>query len=109
LDALPQGARVGTSSLRRQVQLRAQRPDLQLADLRGNVNSRLAKLDGGDYDAIILACAGLQRLGLDERIRARLSPPDFLPAVAQGAIAVECRAGDDATHVLFAPLNHAPT
>lgn len=109
LASLPHGARVGTSSLRRQVQLRAIRPDLELRDLRGNVNTRLAKLDAGDYDAIILACAGLQRLGFDGRIRARLTPPDFLPAVAQGAIAVECRAGDEATHALFAPLNHAPT
>lgn len=109
LDDLPQGARVGTSSLRRQVQLRAKRADLQPADLRGNVNTRLAKLDAGEYDAILLACAGLQRLGFHDRIRARLAPPDFLPAVAQGAIAVECRADDAATHALLAPLNHAPT
>lgn len=109
LDALPPGARVGTSSLRRQAQLRARRPDLVLADLRGNVNTRLAKLDAGEYDAIILACAGLQRLGFDERIRARLVAPDFLPAVAQGAIAVECRAGDTATHHLFRALDHAVT
>ena len=109
LAQLPHGARVGTSSLRRQLQVRAQRPDLQLIDLRGNVNTRLAKLDAGDYDAILLACAGLQRLGFDERIRARLTPPDFLPAVAQGAIAVECRADDAATHALFAPLEHGPT
>src|SRR5690606_3819965 len=84
LDALPQGAVVGTSSLRRQAQLRARRPDLQLRDLRGNVNTRLAKLDAGDYDAIILACAGLQRLGLDARIRARLLPPQWLPAPRPG-------------------------
>ena len=109
LRELPPGARVGTSSLRRQLQVRAQRPDLQLTDLRGNVNTRLGKLDAGEYDAILLACAGLQRLGFDQRIRARLTPPDFLPAVAQGAIAVECRAGDSATHALFAPLDHAPT
>lgn len=109
LDALPQGARVGTSSLRRQAQLRALRPDLHLQDLRGNVNTRLAKLDAGDYDAIILACAGLQRLGLDARIRSRLVAPQFLPAVAQGAIAVECRADDAATLALLAPLQHAPT
>src|SRR5690606_18675886 len=109
LAALPRGARVGTSSLRRQVQLRAVRPDLELRDLRGNVNTRLAKLDAGEYDAIILACAGLQRLGFDERIRARLTPPDFLPAVAQGAIAIECRAGDDATHALVAALDHPAT
>ncbi len=109
LTELPRGARVGTSSLRRQVQLRAGRPDLTLVDLRGNVNTRLAKLDAGEYDAIILACAGLQRLGFDARIRARLSPPDFLPAVAQGAIAVESRRDDQATAALFAPLDHAPT
>ena len=98
IDALPRGARVGTSSLRRQAQLRALRPDLQLLDLRGNVNTRLAKLDAGDYDAIVLACAGLQRLGLDARIRARLDAPDWLPAPAQGAIAIECR--DDAAVVI---------
>ncbi|HZX80334.1 MAG TPA: hydroxymethylbilane synthase, partial [Lysobacter sp.] len=89
IDALPQGAVVGTSSLRRQAQLRARRPDLVLRDLRGNVNTRLARLDAGDYDAIVLACAGLQRLGFDARIRSRLDAPDWLPAPAQGAIAVE--------------------
>lgn len=93
-DELPRAARVGTSSLRRQAQVRALRPDLELIDLRGNVNTRLAKLDAGDYDAIILACAGIDRLGLGQRIAARLAPPDWLPAVAQGAIAVECRSGD---------------
>ena len=94
IDQLPRGGRVGTSSLRRQAQLRALRPDLQLLDLRGNVNTRLAKLDAGDYDAIVLACAGLQRLGFDTRIRARLGAPDWLPAPAQGAIAIECRDDD---------------
>jgi len=109
LAALPEGARVGTSSLRRQAQLRALRPDLALGDLRGNVNTRLAKLDAGDYDAIILACAGLQRLGLEGRIRSRLDAPDWLPAPAQGAIAIECR--DDAPELaaLLAALDHAPT
>ena len=97
LDTLPRGARVGTSSLRRQAQLRALRPDLELLDLRGNVNTRLAKLDAGHYDAIILACAGLQRLGFDARIRERLTPPRLLPAVAQGAIAIECREDDAGT------------
>ena len=77
LSDLPKGARVGTSSLRRQAQLRALRPDLHLLDLRGNVNTRLAKLDAGQYDAIILACAGLERLGLGERIRSRLSAPHW--------------------------------
>lgn len=109
IDALPQGARVGTSSLRRQAQLRARRADLQLLDLRGNVNTRLAKLDAGDYDAIVLACAGLQRLGFDQRIRLRLDAPDWLPAPAQGAIAVECRDGDAATQALVAALDDADT
>ena len=102
IAALPQGARVGTSSLRRQAQLRALRPDLQLLDLRGNVNTRLAKLDAGEYDAIVLACAGLQRLGFDARIRARLQAPDWLPAPAQGAVAIECRDDDIATRELCA-------
>jgi hydroxymethylbilane synthase len=108
-DQLPQGARVGTSSLRRQAQLRALRSDLELVDLRGNVNTRLAKLDAGDYDAIILACAGVERLGLGARIAARLAPPGWLPAVAQGAIAVECRAGDAAVLELVAALDDAST
>ncbi len=109
IDALPRGARVGTSSVRRQAQLRAHRADLQLLDLRGNVNTRLAKLDAGDYDAIVLACAGLQRLGFDARIRARLDAPDWLPAPAQGAIAVECRDGDTATAALLSVLDDAGT
>ena len=108
-DELPHGARVGTSSLRRQAQLRALRPDLQLIDLRGNVNTRLAKLDGGDYDAIILACAGIERLGLGARITARLAPPDWLPAVAQGAIAIECRAGDPVVSELVRGLDDEDT
>jgi len=109
LDDLPAGAVVGTSSLRRQAQLRARRPDLQLRDLRGNVNTRLARLDAGDYDAIILACAGLERLGLRERIAARLQAPDWLPAPAQGAMAVECLDGDQATMDLLAPLDDPRT
>ena len=109
LQVLPEGARVGTSSLRRQAQLRALRPDLRLADLRGNVNTRLAKLDQGDYDAIVLACAGLQRLGLGDRIGARLAAPDWLPAPAQGAIAVECRGDDPQVMELLAGLDDAPT
>jgi hydroxymethylbilane synthase len=109
LDALPEGARVGTSSLRRQAQLRARRPDLRLSDLRGNVNTRLAKLDAGDYDAIVLACAGLQRLGFGERIRARLDAPGWLPAPAQGAIAIECRDDDARIRALCAVLDDAPT
>ena len=78
-------------------------------DLRGNVNTRLAKLDAGDYDAIVLACAGLERLGLGARIRERLSAPRFIPAAAQGAVAVECRDGDEATRARLAVLDHAPT
>lgn len=109
LDALPHGARVGTSSLRRRAQLRALRPDLDVVDLRGNVNTRLAKLDAGDYAAIVLACAGLERLGFESRIRAQLQPPDFLPAASQGAIAIECRADHARAHSLLAPLDDAPT
>jgi len=109
LDELPKGARVGTSSLRRQAQLRALRPDLQVADLRGNVNTRLARLDEGHYDAIILACAGLDRLKLGERIRSRLVAPDWLPAVAQGAIAVEKRAGDAVVAELLGVLDDSAT
>ena len=109
LAALPAGACVGTSSLRRQAQLRASRPDLQLRDLRGNVNTRLAKLDAGEFDAIVLACAGLQRLGFGERIRARLDAPAWLPAPAQGAIAVECRSDDPQTQALCAALDDAET
>lgn len=109
LAALPEGARVGTSSLRRQAQVRALRPDIALGDLRGNVNTRLAKLDAGEFDAIILACAGLQRLGLDTRIRSRLDVPEWLPAPAQGAIAIECR--DDAPELaaLLAALDDPHT
>ena len=106
---LPHGARVGTSSLRRQAQLRARRPDLQLLDLRGNVNTRLAKLDAGDYDAIVLACAGLERLGLGTRIRTRLDAPDWLPAPAQGAITIECLDDDARVRQLCAALDDAPT
>ncbi|MFA6985717.1 MAG: hydroxymethylbilane synthase [Arenimonas sp.] len=109
IDALPAGARVGTSSLRRQAQLRARRKDLQLVDLRGNVNTRLAKMEAGDYDAIILACAGLERLGLSRYIRHRLEAPSWLPAVAQGAIAIECREGDSQTIDLLSMLNDAAT
>jgi hydroxymethylbilane synthase len=109
IDALPAGAKVGTSSLRRQAQLKARRPDLTAVDLRGNVNTRLAKLDAGLYDAVILACAGLDRLGLSSRIRSRLVAPEWLPAVAQGAIGIECRDADAALRGLVAPLAHAPT
>jgi len=109
LDELPQGARVGTSSLRRQCQLRAVRPDLEILDLRGNVNTRLAKLDAGDYDAIVLASAGLKRLGMAERITRALEPEDMLPAIAQGVIGIECRSDDATVKALIEPLNHAET
>lgn len=109
LEALPHGARVGTSSLRRQCQVRALRPDLAMTDLRGNVNTRLDKLDRGDYDAIILACAGLKRLGLGERIRQELGPEIILPAIGQGAIGIECRSDAAAIKALIAPLAHATT
>lgn len=106
---LPAGSRVGTSSLRRQCQLRAQRPDLQIIDLRGNVNSRLAKLDAGEYDAILLAVAGLKRLGLHERISALLPPELSLPANGQGAVGIECRLDDNELLSLLAPLEHVQT
>lgn len=109
LETLPRGAVIGTSSLRRSVQLRLKRPDLQVRELRGNVNTRLGRLDAGEYDAIVLACAGLERLGFADRIRQRLAPPDFLPAASQGVVAVECRAGDARVAALLAPLEHAET
>jgi len=104
LEALPDGARVGTSSLRRQTQIRERFPRLELDWLRGNVNTRLAKLDAGDYDAIILASAGLKRLGFEQRIRACLEPEISLPAIGQGAIGIECRSDDEAVQSLIAPL-----
>lgn len=96
VEDLPVGARVGTSSLRRRAQLLAVRPDLTICDLRGNVNTRLAKLDAGEFDAIVLAAAGLKRLGFERRIRSILPRSVMLPAVGQGALAIECRAGDAA-------------
>ncbi|WP_336997062.1 hydroxymethylbilane synthase [Leclercia sp. M50] len=109
LDALPQGSIVGTSSLRRQCQLAEYRPDLIIRSLRGNVGTRLSKLDNGEYDAIILAVAGLKRLGLQSRIKAALSPEQSLPAVGQGAVGIECQLDDTRTHALLAPLNHDET
>jgi hydroxymethylbilane synthase len=109
LAELPQGARVGTSSLRRQCQLAVRRPDLRIEPLRGNVNTRLARLDAGDFEAEILAAAGLIRLGFESRIRARLTPEESLPAIGQGAIGIECRRGDPRVESLIAPLHHAPT
>ncbi len=109
LTVLPQGARVGTSSLRRQCQLADRRPDLEIIPLRGNVNTRLRKLDEGEYDAIILAAAGLLRLGFAERIRSFISTEDSLPAIGQGAIGIECRTDDARVNDLLQPLHHAPT
>ena len=108
-DELPQGAKVGTSSLRRKTQILKQRPDLNIIDLRGNVGTRLSKLDSGLYDAIILASAGLKRLGLAERIRHTLQPEISLPAVGQGALGLECRATDQDVLDLILPLLHAET
>ena len=109
LAALPRGARVGTSSLRRQSQLRAVRPDLELLDLRGNVGTRLQKLDAGHYDAIVLACAGLERLGLHDRIRSRLTAPTWLPAPGQAAIAIEALADQTSVLDTLAVLDDADT
>lgn len=109
LDDLPQRARVGTSSLRRQCQIKARRPDLQILSLRGNVNTRLAKLDAGDFDAIILAAAGLLRLGFGKRITTYLDATVSLPAIGQGAVGIECRSDDPVVNKLIAVLDHAPT
>ncbi|EKM95954.1 porphobilinogen deaminase [Stutzerimonas degradans] len=109
LDALPAGAVVGTSSLRRQAQLLARRPDLKIQFLRGNVNTRLAKLDAGEYDAIILAAAGLIRLGFGERIRSSIGVDESLPAGGQGAVGIECRSADSEVHQLLACLNDSAT
>ena len=109
LNELPQGAVVGTSSLRRQCQLKQLRPDLDIRSLRGNVGTRLSKLDQGDYDAVILASAGLIRLGLRERIASFIEPEISLPAAGQGAVGNECRVDDQDVHQLLAPLADATT
>lgn len=106
LEQLPEAAVIGTSSLRRQAQLKRLRPDLQIKDLRGNVNTRLRKLDAGQYDAIILAAAGLDRLQMDDRVRQRIDPEISLPAVAQGVIGIECRADDEAVLAIIKAVNH---
>ena len=106
---LPIGARVGSCSLRRIVQLKALRPDLVILDLRGNVNTRLKKLDDGEYDAIILACSGLIRLGFEDRIKQHLSPETSLPAVGQGALGIEIRSNDHEISSLVKPLIHVKT
>jgi hydroxymethylbilane synthase len=109
LANLRQGARVGTSSLRRQAQLRHTRPDLDLRDLRGNVDTRLRKVESGEYDAVVVSKAGLDRLGFSQRISEVLSPEVCMPAVGQGAIAVECRLKDREAEELLAPLDDAET
>ena len=109
MGSLRHGARVGTSSLRRQAQLRHMRPDLDLRDLRGNVDTRLRKVESGEYDAIMVSKAGLDRLGLSQRISEVLAPEVCMPAVGQGAIAVECRLKDTAAGDLLAPLDDGET
>jgi hydroxymethylbilane synthase len=106
---LQEGAIVGTSSPRRLAQLKNLRPDLSVKELRGNVDTRLRKLDAGDYDAVVLAYAGLRRLGFESRISAAISPEEMLPAVGQGALGIEIRASDEETRELLSPLDHAPT
>lgn len=109
IEDLPQGAKVGTSSLRRQCQLKAWRPDLNILDLRGNVNTRLKKLDDGNYDAIILACAGLIRLGFQDRIKQQIPDSISLPAIGQGAVGIETRTNDERITKLIEPLNDKDT
>ncbi len=109
IDDLPQGAVVGTSSLRRQSQLKKMRPDLEIKSLRGNVNTRLSKLDQGDYQAIILASAGLIRLDMPQRIRAFISPEQILPAIGQGAVGIESRSDDSRINELISHLHDGPT
>ncbi len=109
IQDLPIGAKLGSCSLRRIVQVKAIRPDLEILDLRGNVNTRLKKLDDGEYDAIILACSGLTRLGFDNRIKQDLSPDDSLPAVGQGALGIEIKANDHEISSLIKPLIHQKT
>jgi hydroxymethylbilane synthase len=104
LAEMPSGSVVGTSSLRRQCQLKSIRPDLEVRDLRGNVNTRIRKLQDGEYDAIILACAGLERLGLEDLITEVLEPPLWLPAATQGTIGIQCRSGDEEVMQLIEPL-----
>lgn len=109
IDDLPHGARLGTSSLRRECQARTRRPDLEVLPLRGNVNTRLRKLDEGQFDAIILAMAGLKRLGFDERIRSAMTPEQSLPAIGQGALGIETRIDDEEMNALIAPLHDPQT
>ncbi len=106
LGDMPGGATLGTSSLRRSCQIKALRPDIEIISLRGNLDTRLRKLDEGEFDAIILAAAGVRRLGFDDRIAEALDPEVSLPAIAQGAVGIECRRDDEATNALVAPLRH---
>jgi hydroxymethylbilane synthase len=108
-DALPDGARVGTASLRRECQLRERRPDLRIESLRGNIHTRLRRLDEGQFDAIVLAVSGLQRMGFEARIACLLEPEHSLPAIGQGALGIECRRDDPRVNALVAPLNHPET
>lgn len=109
LKELPENARIGSSSLRRQLQIKEVMPSAVMLNLRGNVNSRLKKLDDGEYDAIILASAGLIRLEFEDRIKERLAPEQSLPSVGQGAVGIECRVNDSRIEALIAPLNHKDT
>jgi hydroxymethylbilane synthase len=109
LEQIPAGARIGTGSLRRQAQLRHVRPDFRISEIRGNVDTRLRKLDEGEFDAIVLARAGLVRLGFEHRISFELMPPTMLPAVGQGALAIECREEDARTRELLMALDDAET
>ena len=109
LAALPEGARIGSSSLRRQAQLKLMRPDVNIEPLRGNVNTRLARLERGDFDAIILAAAGLERLGLQHHISQQFTPEEMLPAAAQGVIGIECLAARDDLRAVLGKLNHEAT
>ena len=109
MDELPRGARIGTSSLRRRCQLLALRPDLEVRELRGNVGTRLGRLDAGDLDAIVLAAAGVLRLGLEQRVCEYLAPDRMLPAIGQGAMGIECRSGDQRVLELIQALHDVPT
>ena len=109
LQDLPENARIGSSSLRRQLQIKEMMPSAEMLNLRGNVNSRLQKLDDGEFDAIILASAGLIRLEFNDRIADRIAPEQSLPSVGQGAVGIECRVGDTQIEALIAPLNHHDT
>jgi len=109
LQDLPENARIGSSSLRRQLQIKEMMPSAEMLNLRGNVNSRLQKLDDGEFDAIILASAGLIRLEFNDRIADRIAPEQSLPSVGQGAVGIECRVGDAKIEALIAPLNHRDT